>query len=215
MTAPWWSRHSNRPTEFPHDEAHNDLPPCAAHTASRFKRPLACLTLSACLALPVAAAPVSLTVTDEGWPPTGQRRRGGVRQRHANDYIGRHGRDGTARQTICPQLVVIQTGSAVQFPNFDTIRHHVYSFSAIKPFEIKLYSGRPSAPVVFDRPAPPPLGCNIHDSMVGYIHVVDTPYFGVSNAQGKVELELPQAITASGSGTRRWAKRNLARNSVK
>lgn len=90
-----------------------------------------------------------------------------------------------------PQLVVIQTGSSVNFPNFDTVRHHVYSFSSIKPFEIKLYSGRPAAPVTFDKAGTATLGCNIHDSMLGYIHVVDTPYFAVTNAQGKAELDVP------------------------
>ncbi len=92
---------------------------------------------------------------------------------------------------FAPQLVVIQTGSSVNFPNFDTVRHHVYSFSSIKPFEIKLYSGRPSAPVTFDKAGTATLGCNIHDSMLGYIHVVDTPYFAVTNAQGKAELDVP------------------------
>ena len=92
---------------------------------------------------------------------------------------------------FAPKLVVIQTGSAVNFPNFDTIRHHVYSFSSAKPFEIKLYSGRPSAPVTFDKPGTVTLGCNIHDNMLGHIHVVDTPYFGVTDAQGKVDIDVP------------------------
>ncbi|HET8871621.1 MAG TPA: methylamine utilization protein, partial [Aquabacterium sp.] len=58
---------------------------------------------------------------------------------------------GQRDKKFAPPLIVIQTGTAVNFPNFDTVRHHVYSFSPIKPFEIKLYSGRPSAPVTFDK----------------------------------------------------------------
>lgn len=92
---------------------------------------------------------------------------------------------------FAPKLVVIQTGSSVNFPNFDTVRHHVYSFSSTKPFEIKLYTGRPSAPVTFDKPGTATLGCNIHDNMLGHIHVVDTPYLGVTDAQGKVEIDVP------------------------
>lgn len=92
---------------------------------------------------------------------------------------------------FAPRLVVIQTGTAVNFPNFDTVRHHVYSFSNTKPFEIKLYTGRPSAPVTFDKPGTATLGCNIHDNMLGHIHVVDTPYFGVTNGQGKVDIDVP------------------------
>ncbi|MBT9499808.1 MAG: methylamine utilization protein [Burkholderiaceae bacterium] len=90
-----------------------------------------------------------------------------------------------------PMLLVIQTGSAVNFPNFDTVRHHVYSFSPIKTFEIKLYAGTPTAPVVFDKPGVAALGCNIHDRMSAYIVVVDTPLFGRSDAKGLVQLDVP------------------------
>ncbi len=94
-------------------------------------------------------------------------------------------------RTFVPALLVIQTGTSVLFPNFDTVRHHVYSFSAIKPFEIKLYAGTPAAPVVFDKPGTATLGCNIHDKMLSHIHVVDTPYFGVTDRNGQVVLDLP------------------------
>lgn len=90
-----------------------------------------------------------------------------------------------------PNLLVVQTGTAVLFPNLDTVRHHVYSFSAAKKFEIKLYAGTPAAPVVFDKPGTATLGCNIHDQMLGYIHVVDTPHFGVSGSDGQLSLDLP------------------------
>lgn len=94
-------------------------------------------------------------------------------------------------KAFVPRLRVIQTGSAVNFPNFDTVRHHVYSFSPTKPFEIKLYAGTPASPVVFDKPGTATLGCNIHDRMLGYIHVVDTPYFGVTDANGAVSIDIP------------------------
>lgn len=79
-----------------------------------------------------------------------------------------------------PRVTVVQTGTAVQFPNHDTVRHHVYSFSPIKPFEIKLYVGTPAQPVVFDKPGTAVLGCNIHDNMVAWVHVVDTPWFALT-----------------------------------
>ena len=90
-----------------------------------------------------------------------------------------------------PQLLVVQTGTVVNFPNFDTVRHHVYSFSATKKFELKLYSGTPSEPVVFDKPGVAQLGCNIHDRMSAHIIVVDTPVFGITDAKGEVKLNLP------------------------
>ena len=90
-----------------------------------------------------------------------------------------------------PQLLVVQTGTAVNFPNFDTVRHHVYSFSPTKKFELKLYSGTPAEPVVFDKPGIAQLGCNIHDRMSAHIVVVDTPLFGITDAKGEVTLNLP------------------------
>lgn len=90
-----------------------------------------------------------------------------------------------------PSVLPVQTGTAVNFPNLDTVRHHVYSFSPTRKFEIKLYAGTPAAPVVFDKAGTATLGCNIHDQMLGYIHVVDTPHFGVTGSDGQVNLDLP------------------------
>ena len=70
-----------------------------------------------------------------------------------------------------PRVLTISAGQSVKFPNSDNIRHHVYSFSKPKTFEIKLYSGTPSDPVQFSEPGIVVLGCNIHDQMVGYIYV--------------------------------------------
>jgi len=89
-----------------------------------------------------------------------------------------------------PKVTVIQTGTKVNFPNEDTVRHHVYSFSPAKKFELKLYSGVPTEPVLFDQPGLVTLGCNIHDSMVGYIYVVDTPFFVKTDDKGKAIIKL-------------------------
>ena len=87
-----------------------------------------------------------------------------------------------------PQVLVVPTGTSVRFPNRDTVRHHVYSFSAAKNFELKLYIGTPANPVTFDKTGVVVLGCNIHDNMVGWVVVVDTPYFGRSDATGRVAV---------------------------
>jgi plastocyanin len=87
-----------------------------------------------------------------------------------------------------PYVQAIRVGSYVKFPNKDDIRHHVYSFSPAKKFELPLYSGTPALPVLFDKVGVVKLGCNIHDWMIGYLYVTDAPYFGKTNAQGKVEL---------------------------
>nr|WP_315428571.1 methylamine utilization protein [uncultured Albidiferax sp.] len=88
-----------------------------------------------------------------------------------------------------PQVRVITVGSAVQFPNRDSVRHHVYSFSPTKTFELKLYAGTTANPVVFDKPGIAVLGCNIHDKMVAWMVIVETPYFGRSGADGKLNLD--------------------------
>ena len=90
-----------------------------------------------------------------------------------------------------PHVLVVQAGTSVAFPNSDQIQHQVYSFSATKRFELPLYAGKQVGPIRFDQPGIVVLGCNIHDWMIGYIAVVDTPYFGKSDAQGRVVIDAP------------------------
>ena len=90
-----------------------------------------------------------------------------------------------------PFVQAVQLGAAVTFPNKDNIRHHVYSFSPAKAFDLKLYSGTSARPVVFDKVGPVTLGCNIHDWMVGHVYVVEGPWFGKTGTDGKVSIELP------------------------
>lgn len=89
---------------------------------------------------------------------------------------------------FAPTVTVVSTGSLVLFPNRDTVRHHVYSFSPAKTFELKLYTGTPSNPVLFDKPGVVVLGCNIHDNMAAWVLVVDTPYYGKTNSSGSLAL---------------------------
>ncbi len=98
---------------------------------------------------------------------------------------------GQRDKQFAPQLLVVQTGTAVNFPNFDSVRHHVYSFSPTKVFETKLYSGTPAEPIVFDKPGVATLGCNIHDRMSAHIIVVDTPVFARTDASGIARFDLP------------------------
>jgi plastocyanin len=88
-----------------------------------------------------------------------------------------------------PYVQAIRVGTYVRFPNKDNIRHHVYSFSPARKFELPLYSGTPALPVLFDKTGVVKLGCNIHDWMIGYLYVTDAPYFGKTTAQGRIELK--------------------------
>jgi plastocyanin len=87
-----------------------------------------------------------------------------------------------------PSIKPIYVGSTVSFPNRDNIRHHVYSLSPAKTFELPLYAGTPSKPVVFDKPGVVVLGCNIHDWMTGYVYVAETPYFSSTGTDGAATI---------------------------
>ena len=88
-----------------------------------------------------------------------------------------------------PYVTAVQVGTAVMFPNSDKIRHHVYSFSPAKKFELPLYSGVPAQPVVFDKVGFVTLGCNIHDWMIAYVAVLPTPYFQLTRQDGRAVLK--------------------------
>lgn len=92
---------------------------------------------------------------------------------------------------FAPRVSVVRTGTTITFPNSDRIRHQVYSFSPAKTFSLKLYAGSPNTPVIFDHPGLVVLGCNIHDSMVAFVAVVDSPYFAKTTDAGTVSLSLP------------------------
>jgi plastocyanin len=88
-----------------------------------------------------------------------------------------------------PYVKAVFIGSKVRFINSDHIRHQVYSFSTVKKFELPLYGGTDAPPVVFDKAGVVVLGCNIHDWMVGYIYVSETPFFAKTAATGVATIE--------------------------
>ena len=98
-------------------------------------------------------------------------------------------------EEFVPKVKAILVGSPVSFPNHDSVRHHVYSYSPAKRFDLPLYVGTPAKPVVFDTPGVVTLGCNIHDWMIGYIYVSESPYFATTRKDGSA------SITGMPSGT--------------
>jgi plastocyanin len=87
-----------------------------------------------------------------------------------------------------PFVLVVPVGSDVSFPNFDDVRHHVYSFSPVRRFELRLYAREQARNVRFDRPGIVPLGCNIHDSMIAFINVVDTSFAARTDGAGQARF---------------------------
>jgi len=140
----------------------------------------------ASVASPLAAAPFSARVVDSvGKPvrdavvtlyPAG----GAARAPHAS------GRYVVSQQNLQfhPFLTIVPVGADVSFPNLDPTKHHVYSFSPAKRFELKLFAKDQSRTVHFDRPGVVALGCNIHDSMSAFIVVTDSAWTARTNAQG-------------------------------
>jgi plastocyanin len=125
---------------------------------------------------PVIDAVVSLT--PPGGAPAPPRTAGAVMDQQNKEFV--------------PFVLAVAVGTPVTFPNRDNIRHHVYSFSSSKRFELPLYIGTPATPVVFDKPGSVVLGCNIHDWMVGHVYVLATPYFVKTGEGGRARLaEVP------------------------
>lgn len=93
---------------------------------------------------------------------------------------------------FAPYLLVVEQGTPVVFPNSDSIKHHVFSFSAAKRFQLRLYKDQRPEPLIFDKPGVVALGCNIHDWMVGYIYVAQSKLYLQSDAQGFARFEVPE-----------------------
>jgi plastocyanin len=87
-----------------------------------------------------------------------------------------------------PHVLVIRVGTPVQFPNRDPFLHNVFSLFDGKRFDLGFYEAGSSKTVHFDRAGVSFLFCNIHPEMSGAVVAVDTPYFGISDRNGRVAI---------------------------
>ena len=145
---------------------------------------------------PLAAAPLSVRVVDASGRPV----RDAVVTLYPAGAAARpahgSGRSVVAQQNLQfrPFLTIVPVGADVSFPNFDPTKHHVYSFSSAKKFELKLFARDQSRTVHFDKPGVVALGCNIHDQMSAFIVVTDSAWTARTNAHGMVTFgETPNA----------------------
>jgi plastocyanin len=158
---------------------------------TRFSR-LAALTFFGAISLQSSAAPVSVQVLDTAGKPVSDAIV--YAEAGAGTQVPQALKQAEIEQRglkFLPLVSVIQTGSRISFPNNDKVKHHIYSFSPAKKFDQKLYSGAAAGVQVFDKAGTVVLGCNIHDRMVAYVKVVDTPFFAKTDATGIVQLDLP------------------------
>jgi hypothetical protein len=156
--------------------------------------PLAALLLA--LAIPCHAQMASLSVTVR--TSAGQPVADAVVVAVPNDPAAMTGAKPRAEQLeqidkeFVPKVKPVFVGSTVAFPNKDSVRHHVYSFSPAKRFELPLYAGVPSQPVLFDKSGVVVLGRNSHDWMLGYSFVSVSPWVAKPGADGTAEItDLP------------------------
>ena len=150
------------------------------------KLPLAFVLFLCLPAAPLAARDLQLRVLDQDGAPLAD---AVVTLRSTEDPLPPLAGNATAvmdqqGKMFVPHVLVVRPGTRVQFPNRDRVRHHVYSFSKPKPFELKLYAQSEVPSVLFDRPGVVSLGCNIHDWMQGYVYVTDDPLFAATLADG-------------------------------
>lgn len=131
------------------------------------------------------AAPLAVRIVDSAGKPVRDAvvtfyPQGAARAPHAT------GRYVVAQRNLQfhPYVSIVPVGADVSFPNFDPTKHHVYSFSPAKRFELKLFAKDQSRTVRFDKSGVVALGCNIHDQMSAFIIVTDSEWTSRTDAQG-------------------------------
>jgi plastocyanin len=91
-------------------------------------------------------------------------------------------------ETFIPLVTILPRDGRVVFANNDKTKHQVYSFSPIKQFEITLAQGERSPSFAFDKAGVAVLGCNIHDHMIAYVFVSDSPWTAITGPNGRTVI---------------------------
>jgi plastocyanin len=141
------------------------------------------------------AAPLTVRVVDTNGSPVSDAVVS-LRPSGTSTHIPAGGRFSVSQKDMQfhPFVLVVPVGAKVSFPNLDPTRHHVYSFSPAKRFELKLFARDQSRSVVFDKPGVIALGCNIHDAMTAFIVVADSPWTAKTGPNGIAQfVDAPNA----------------------
>lgn len=91
-------------------------------------------------------------------------------------------------KTFQPHVVIVEIGTVVEFPNKDPFFHNIFSLFDGKRFDLGLYESGSTRTVRFDRPGVSFLFCNIHAEMSAVVVAVETPYFTLSDAAGRIGI---------------------------
>jgi len=114
-------------------------------------------------------------------------------------------------KTFAPHLVVVQVGSAVEFPNQDSFFHNVFSLFEGKRFDLGLYESGSTRSVVFNRAGVSYIFCNIHPEMSAVVVALNTPYYGISDRNGLITIP---GVPAGIYEMQVWHERVLPENLV-
>jgi hypothetical protein len=90
---------------------------------------------------------------------------------------------------FAPHVMAVPVGSTVNFRNEDEIFHNVFSLSPVASFDTGLHKAGVDTPQKFDKPGIVELLCNIHATMLGYLVVVDSPYYAVTDGSGAFQIK--------------------------
>lgn len=137
---------------------------------------------------PAGAAEIAITVIDQNGKPAGD----AVislwpvdKGRVPPDPAPKAHMIDQSNEAFVPFVTVMRRGDTLVFRNSDRTRHHVYSFSPVKPFQLVLNPSETSQALKFDQSGIAAIGCNIHDKMLAYAFVTDTPWTGQADVQGR------------------------------
>src|SRR6516164_6600618 len=97
------------------------------------------------------------------------------------------------KMKFVPPVVAVQQGTTVEFLNSDSVGHNVYwpSISGNKKLSHNLgtWPKGERKPFQFNDVGVASLLCNVHPEMSGYVVVVPTPYFAVTDKDGNFEIK--------------------------
>jgi plastocyanin len=97
------------------------------------------------------------------------------------------------KMAFIPHVVAVQQGTTVDFLNSDPVGHNVYwpSVSGNKKLSHNLgtWPKGDKKPFQFNDLGTASLLCNVHPEMSGYVVVVPTPYFAVTDKDGNFEIK--------------------------
>lgn len=97
----------------------------------------------------------------------------------------------TRSKAFLPHVVAVPAGSTINFPNEDPIAHNLFSLTPGNTFDLGLYRKGTGKVHKFETPGVVNVYCNVHPTMSAVVHVMATPYYGFTDAQGNYSFDVP------------------------